>query len=325
MNKSSAFLLLMMVHEMAFAADSMETYLRRYQIDNCYQVNVDVPKFSIRKGDVLKVNEARLGVFDISEPLKNTSELKRFCRNDEPKKTIGTLEGVNFKKWPNIVLNQKNNDIIEKCFVIDGPANIRKKPKSEIVNSIDDFAVAKVLDVDGDWFLISEPIKPLGSESFFFPLRCLTSSRLIPLGWTHRNNLKAFPHPLIQRLGNGIKILNIEETIVNSLSKHQMGMGELSINFFVNSKVKSKYWGGILIYRGYMEGSDAYFFSDSDIKKVNCNSEFIRVTNNGFEISDRQNYSEDGTCEVVTKLIHPDGNIETIGRNRHGIEVCGAG
>jgi hypothetical protein len=279
----------MMTYEIAFAADSMEAYLSRHQIDNCYQVDVDVPKFLIRKGDILKVNEARLGIFDITEPLKNTSELEKFCKNGEPKKTIGSIEGMIFKKWPKILLNQVNDDILEKCFVIDGPANIREKPKSKIVTSLGDFAVTKVLDVDGDWILVTEPINPLGSNDFYFPLRCLTSSRVTPLGWTHRKNLKAFPNPLIQRLGNEVKILNIDEKINKSLSKHQMGMGELSINFFVNSKVKSKYWGGVLIYRGYINGSDAYLFNDSELKKVNFESEFIRVTDKGFEISDRVN------------------------------------
>lgn len=318
-------LFILFISQASFAATGeMLTLLNRFRIDNCSIVNRDIQNLPIQKGDIVKIINSKLGFFEVSRTLTSTAEIESFCRQNNNIDPIGWLDGNDFKKWPEVVLKQSENELTEKCFIIDGPANIREAPNSKIVRSLEDYEVSKVIKAEGDWLLISEPIEPL-FDNYYFPLRCFTSTKLKPIGWTHKSNLKFFPTPLIEKTNRAVKLLNNEKMVLDSLSKHEMGMGKLSINFFKNSKVKSDYLGGLVIHRGDMFPSDAYLFNESHIVRIEYNGDYIKVTTEGFVVKERGRQSSDGSCEVVTTLIHPNKKTEVIKKEIMDARTCGAG
>ena len=259
----------------------LENFIRRHQIKNCSIINESILDLRLKKGDVVKVNGSKLGLFYVSRTLTSTGELEKYCRKEMFLESIGQLKGEVFKNWPDVILKQNKNDIIERCFVIDGPANIRKEPKGEVVKSVNNFEVIKTMSKSGDWFLISKLVNS-SDGNLYYPYSCTVSQKLEPIGWTHKNNLKFYPTPFISVTNENIKILNIKKEFKIPLPINFLATGFLDVKFF--KSVKGNYLGGVLVHNGDdMLPSDAYFFNEVELTRVDYQGDFIKINENGLD------------------------------------------
>lgn len=92
-----------------------------------------------------------------------------------------------------LTIGNSSSFLISRCYYINGPANLRRYIQGDILDTLPDYSIIKILSIKKDWY----KVRTINSSATKF-------------GWTHKVNIRESGLPLDILISQGLVILPYE-------------------------------------------------------------------------------------------------------------------